>query len=129
MKKAIFLIVIIACAVQLNAQNLNKVPGNNNAVDKLFKLKPLTVDTNLSKLIPVLPQNALLNNNNTQLNTRELIADETVYSRMPVVKTYPRDNMPVVKTDEPGVKYHMLIKRIDVVNPDTVGVKREKVTP
>lgn len=129
MKKTLFLIAIIACAGQLKAQNLNKVPGNNYTVDKLFNLKPLKADSNLSKLVPVLPKNDFLNNNGTLLNTRELIADETVYSRMPVVKTYPRDNMPVVKTDEPGMKYHMLIKRIDVVNPDSVGVKKERVTP
>ncbi|WP_114941736.1 hypothetical protein [Mucilaginibacter endophyticus] len=129
MKKTLLLVTIIACAGQLKAQSLNKVPNNNNAFDKFFNLKPLKVDSNLSKLIPVLPQKGLLKNNSTLLNTRELIADETVYSRMPVVKTYPQDNMPIVKTDEPGVKYHMLIKRIDIVNPDTVRIRKEKVTP
>ena len=121
--------MLIACAGQLKAQTLNKVPDNNNSVDKLFNLKPLKGDTNLSKLIPLLPQNGLSNNNGTLLNTLELVDNITVYSRMPVVKTYPRDNMPVVKTDEPGMKYHMLIKRIDAVNPDTVGIKKDKITP
>ncbi|SDI57748.1 hypothetical protein ACRQ5D_12025 [Mucilaginibacter sp. P25] len=129
MKKTLILAAIIACAGQLKAQNLNKTPKNNDAVDKLFNLKPLKVDSNLSKLMPVLPKNGLLNDNRTLLNTRELVDNVTVYSRMPVVKNYPNDNMPVVKTDEPGIKYHMLIKRIDVVNPDTAGVKKEKVTP
>jgi hypothetical protein len=129
MKKTLFFIMLIAGVSELKAQNLNKVPNNNNAVDKLFNLKPLKADTNLSKLIPLLPQNGLLNNNGTLLNTRELVDNVTVYSRMPVVKTYPRDNMPVVKTDEPGMKYHMLIKRIDVVNPDTVKVRKDKITP
>ncbi|MET3500901.1 hypothetical protein FHW88_002345 [Mucilaginibacter sp. SG538B] len=129
MKKTLILAAIIACAGQLKAQNLNKAPKNNNAADKLFNLKPLKADTNLSKLIPTLPPNVFFNHNNTLLNTHELIADEPVYSRMPIVKTYPNDNMPIVKTDEPGIKYHMLIKRIDVVNPDTAGVKKEKVTP
>jgi hypothetical protein len=129
MKKTLFFVMLIACAGQLKAQTLNKAPNNNNAVDKLFNLKPLKPDTNLSKLIPVLPKNGLLNNNGTQLNTKDLIAADDFYSRMPIVKTYPRDNMPIVKTDEPGMKYHMLIKRIDTVNPDTVGVKKDKVTP
>jgi hypothetical protein len=129
MKKTLFFIMLIAGVSELKAQNLNKVPNNNNAVDKLFNLKPLKADTNLSKLIPLLPQNGLLNNNGPLLNTRELVDNVTVYSRMPVVKTYPRDNMPVVKTDEPGMKYHMLIKRIDVVNPDTVKVRKDKITP
>lgn len=129
MKKTLILAAIIACGGQLKAQNLNKTPKNNDAVDKLFNLKPLKVDSNLSKLMPVLPKNGLLNDNRTLLNTRELVDNVTVYSRMPVVKNYPNDNMPVVKTDEPGIKYHMLIKRIDVVNPDTAGVKKEKVTP
>ncbi|MGF7077629.1 hypothetical protein [Mucilaginibacter sp. 3215] len=129
MKKTLILAAIVACAGQLKAQSLNKAPNNNNTVDKLFNLKPLKVDSNLSKLIPVLPKNGLLNDNSTLLNTRELVDNVTVYSRMPVVKTYPNDNMPVVKTDKPGMKYHMLIKRIDVVNPDTAGVKKEKVTP
>lgn len=129
MKKTLFFVMLIACAGQLKAQSLNKAPGNNNTVDKLFNLKPLKADTNLSKLIPILPQNGLLNNNSNLLNTRDLVDNVTVYSRMPVVKTYPRDNMPVIKTDEPGMNYHMLIKRIDVVNPDTVGVKKDKVTP
>lgn len=129
MKKTLLLIVTIACAGQLKAQNLNKVPNNNNPVDKLFNLKPLKADSNLSKLIPVLPQNGFLNNNNTLLNTSQLYAGETVYGRMPVVKTYSNDKMPVVKTDEPGMKYHMLIKRIDAVNPDVVEVKKDKVTP
>lgn len=127
MKKTLFFVMLIACAGQLKAQNLNKQP-NSYSVDKLFNLKPLKPDTNLSKFIPVLPQNGLINNS-TLLNTSELVDNVTVYSRMPVVKTYPRDNMPVVKTGEPGMKYHMLIKRIDVVNPDTVGVKKDKVTP
>lgn len=129
MKKTLIFITIIACASQLKAQSLNKAANNNYTVDKLFNLKPLKADSNLSKFIPTLPQNGSLNNNNTLLNTRELIADEPVYSRMPIVKTYPRDNMPIVKTDEPGMKYHMLIKKIDVVNPDSAGVKKEKVTP
>jgi hypothetical protein len=129
MKKILFFVMLIACAGQLKAQTLNKVPNNNNSVDKLFNLKPLKADTNLSKLIPVLPQNGFLNKNNTLLNINQLYAGETVYGRMPVVKTYSNDNMPVVKTDEPGMKYHMLIKRIDVVNPDVVEVKRDKVTP
>jgi len=129
MKKTLILAAIIACAGQLKAQNLNKTPKNNDTVDKLFNLKPLKVDSNLAKLMPVLPKNGLLNDNRTLLNTRELVDNVTVYSRMPVVKNYPNDNMPVVKTDEPGIKYHMLIKRIDVVNPDTAGVKKEKVTP
>ncbi|MFC0517352.1 hypothetical protein ACFFGT_24290 [Mucilaginibacter angelicae] len=129
MKKTLFFAMLIACAGQLKAQSLNKAPGNNNTVDKLFNLKPLKADTNLSKLTPVLPQNGFLNNNNTLLNTSQLYAGETVYGRMPVVKTYSNDNMPVVKTDEPGMKYHMLIKRIDVVNPDVVEVKKDKVTP
>ncbi|QEM05958.1 hypothetical protein DIU31_021495 [Mucilaginibacter rubeus] len=129
MKKTLILAAIIACAGQLKAQNLNKAPKNNNAVDKLFNLKPLQVDSNLSKLMPVLPKNGLLNDNRTLLNTRELVDNVTVYSRMPVVKNYPNDNMPVVKTDEPGIKYHMLIKKTDIVNPDSVGVKKEKVTP
>jgi hypothetical protein len=129
MKKTLFFVMLIACAGQLKAQTLNKAPNNNNAVDKLFNLKPLKADTNLSKFIPVLPQNGLLNNNGIQLNTKDLIAADDFYSRMPIVKTYPRDNMPIVKTDEPGMKYHMLIKRIGVVNPDTVGVKKDKVTP
>ena len=129
MKKTLILAAIIACGGQLKAQNLNKTPKNNDAVDKLFNLKPLKVDSNLSKLMPVLPKNGLLNDNRTLLNTRELVDNVTVYSRMPVVKNYPNDNMPVVKTDEPGIKYHMLIKTIDVVNPDTAGVKKEKVTP
>ncbi len=129
MKKALLFVAILACAGQLKAQNLNKTPDNNNSIDKLFNLKPLKPDSNLSKLIPVLPKNGLLNDSRTLLNTRELVDNVTVYSRMPVVKNYPNDNMPVVKTDEPGIKYHMLIKRIDVVNPDTAGVKKEKVTP
>lgn len=129
MKKAVFFIMLIACAGQLKAQSLNKTPDNNNSVDKLFNLKPLKPDSNLSKLIPVLPKNGFLNDSSTLLNTRELVDNVTVYSRMPVVKTYSQDNMPIVKTDQPGMKYHMLIKRIDIVNPDTVGVKKDKVTP
>jgi len=110
MKKTLIFITLIACAGQLKAQSLNKAPNNNYTVDKLFNLKPLKADSNLSKFIPTLPQNGSLNNNNTLLNTRELIADEPVYSRMPIVKTYPNDNMPIVKTDEPGVKYICSLK-------------------
>src|SRR5437868_166692 len=123
MKKILFFAMLIACAGQLKAQTLNKAPNNNNLVDKLFNLKPLKTDTNLSKLIPVLPQNGLLNNNGTWLNTQDLIAGNNFYGRMPIVKTYSNDKMPVVKTDEPGMKYHMLIKRMDVFNPDVVEVK------
>jgi len=42
---------------------------------------------------------------------------EVVYSNMPVVKTRGYDNMPIVRTDEAGMKYTMLIKRIQSVSP------------
>lgn len=122
-KKTILFAMLAACATQLKAQRLNKVPGNN-PVDKLFKTKPFIPDSSFSKFIPVLPQNGHSNNNGTLLKTSELIAGETVYSRMPIVRTYLNDNMPMVKINEPGMKYHMLIKRLDVINADSAGVKK-----
>lgn len=125
MKKALLFIILVAATAQLKAQNTKKVPAT--PLDQFLQLKP--IDTSLSKFIPVLPQKGLSKNyNGATLNTRSLVTGVTVYSPMPVVKTYSNDRMPIVKTDEPGMKYHMLVKRLDLTNRDTAVVV-EKIAP
>lgn len=124
MKKTLLLIILVAAAAQLRAQNIKKAPLT--PLDQFLKLKP--VDTGLSKFIPILPQKGLSNNfNGATLNTKEIISSVTVYT-MPVVKTYSNDRMPIVKTDEPGMKYHMLVKKLGNDSTVTLG-PIEKITP
>ena len=125
MKKALLFIILVAATAQLKARNTKKVPAT--PLDQFLKLNP--VDTSLSKFIPILPQKGLSKNyNGATLNTRSLVTGVTVYSPMPVVKTYSNDRMPIVKTDEPGMRYHMLVKRLDLSDRDTAVVV-EKVAP
>ncbi|AYL97552.1 hypothetical protein [Mucilaginibacter celer] len=124
MKKTLLFIILVAATAQLKAQNLKKVPAS--PFDQFLKLK--SVDTSLSRFIPVLPQKGLSNNlNGATLNTKEITSSVTVY-KMPVVKTYSNDRMPIVKTDEPGMKYQMLIKKLGLTDKDTTVVI-EKTTP
>ncbi|MEO3403121.1 hypothetical protein AAFN85_04410 [Mucilaginibacter sp. CAU 1740] len=125
MKKALLFIILVAATAQLNAQNVKKTPST--PLDQFLKLKP--ADTSLSRFIPILPQKGQSNNfNGATLNTREIISNTTVYT-MPIVKTYSNDRMPIVKTDEPGMRYHMLVKKLGNENPDTSGIKKNIVTP
>lgn len=124
MKKALLFIILAAATVQLKAQNTSKAPAS--PLDQLLKLKP--ADTSLQKFIPVLPQKGWLNNSKVAtLNTKDIVSNVTAYN-MPVAKTYSNDRMPVVKTDEPGVKYPMLIKKLG--NDSTVILgPAEKIRP
>jgi hypothetical protein len=124
MKKALLFIILVAATAQLKAQSTKKIPST--PLDQFLKLKP--ADTSLSRFIPILPQKGQSNNfNGATLNTREIISNTTVYT-MPIVKTYSNDRMPIVKTDEPGMRYHMLVKRLDLNNRDTAVVV-EKLKP
>jgi hypothetical protein len=124
MKKTLLFIILVAATAQLRAQNIKK--GPTNPLDQFLKLSP--IDTSLSKFIPVLPQKGLSKNyNGATLNTKEIVSAVNVYT-MPIVKTYSNDRMPIVKTDEPGMKYNMLIKKLSLTTSDTVATV-EKSTP
>ncbi len=111
MKKILLLLVIVAGASQLKAQQhsntidsmLFKAPKNFNQ----FKLSDTSLFKNFN---PKQNQLALLNTLRDNKNT------EVFYSRMPEVKLQGNDNMAIIKPQS-NEHYTMLIKRIKVVDP------------
>ncbi|QEC76405.1 hypothetical protein [Mucilaginibacter ginsenosidivorax] len=104
MKKTLLIIILATCISQLKAQiSLN--PFFNNKITWSPTLKPKTATTFFATQ-PVTPQLKDLLSGNVQ---RVPDAQPMRYL-MPVVKVSGTDRMPIVKTDEPGMHYTMLIK-------------------
>lgn len=115
--KALLLIAAVGLSVQVKAQQ------KDNSLKPLV-VSPLDMKADSSLL------KQLGKNNNLQFfkmpqvtapNTQQLLSQIqitpktiTVNDKMPRVNTYNVDHMPIVKTDEPGMKYTMLIKRGDI---------------
>jgi hypothetical protein len=124
MKKVLLIVLILAGASQLKAQqwqlkpsdsallkspqlfqHLN--PGDSALIKTYFKPQPLQSLKNLGTL--------------TQPGNAELFA-----SRMPVIKLSPEDRMPIARLGDPNTHYTLLVKKIKVVDP---LLKQDLVTP
>lgn len=110
MKRIMLFLLLIAASVQLKAQQTQLKPDVkplNNGLINYFK--PYGCPS---------PRALLLQPGNT-LNKPAVIslANIAVYSTMPVAKTYNTDRMPVVVPGDPNIKYTMLVKKVDIVNP------------
>lgn len=118
MKKIVF-ILMIAAGYGAKAQHLPLVTPERDRLlydldnsrslsDSLFKLKPGV------KTLGILPAGRTGN-------------DIVIYSRMPVAPLQRSGSkMPVADLSDnfSNMRYTMLIKKVDVINPDSVGLKR-----
>ncbi len=119
MKKLILIIIALVAAVNLKAQQLPgsqgnpavKIPELNRNTDTIKQFKPL-------KPLPLLTPK--MDFNNEVLASIDRVKGATdFYGTMPVaVNKTGKYRMPVVKTDKPGEKYMMLIKRYNLVDPN-----------
>jgi hypothetical protein len=110
MKKIAVFLLLIAASTQLKAQQLLQPQPNlklNDGLQNAFK--PATTLTSQQMLIQ-----AAQAANNTSL---------TVYSTMPVVKVSSVDHMPILVPNEQGIKYTMLVKKVEIINPNEPGAK------
>jgi hypothetical protein len=116
MKKTLIVALLAACAGQLKAQTLQQSAwGNKSYWSPYTKPKTNGGLLKLDSLKPILIQPTP--NNNFKSNSA-IVAIPMAYN-MPVVKVSSDDRMPIVKTDEPGMHYDMLIKRLGTVNRDS----------
>ena len=116
MKKTLIVALLAACAGQLKAQTLQQsVWGNKSYWSPYTKPQTNGGLLKLDSLKPILIQPTP--NNNFKSNP-EIVAIPMAYN-MPVVKVSSDDRMPIVKTDEPGMHYDMLIKRLGTVKRDS----------
>ncbi len=118
MKKTILFALLAACSSQLKAQTIQQsVWGNKSYWSPYSKPKSSATLLKLDSLKPILNQPSL--NSNMKTITELAIAAPIDY-KMPIAKVSSTDRMPIVKTDEPGVHYDMLIKRLGTVRQDSV---------
>ncbi|MDN3581641.1 hypothetical protein [Mucilaginibacter flavus] len=118
MKKTILFALLAACSSQLKAQTIQQsVWGNKSYWSPYAKPKASATLLKLDSLKPILNQPLL--NSNIKTITELAIASPIDY-KMPIAKVSSTDRMPIVKTDEPGMHYDMLIKRLGTVRQDSV---------
>ncbi len=121
MKKIILFALLAACASQLKAQTIQQsVWGNKSYWSPYAKPKASATLLKLDSLKPILNQPSL--NSNIKTIT-ELAVVPTGSFNMPIAKVNSTDRMPIVKTDEPGMHYDMLIKRLGTAKPDSTQVR------
>jgi len=117
MKKVLLLMVLVAGISQVKAQTITQPLLSNKPYWNPF-IKPKT-NTGLFKTPPILPRvDEPKSNNNIKI--WGAIANNMVYN-MPIVKLPSTDRMPIVKTDEPGMRYNMPIAGYNPVK-DSVNV-------
>lgn len=122
MKKVLLIVLIVAGASQLKAQQWQLKPGDSALLKSPQLFLNLKPDTSVFKKYFNMPQTqypaqlkALLKPGNTELFA----------SRMPVAKLSSNDRMPIAKLGDPNTHYTMLIKRIKVVDP----LKQQLIAP
>ena len=111
MKKILVILLLMAGATQLKAQQLQVMPNLslNNGLQHYFK------PDSLPKLLQ--PGSSLSSNKFNLGNSTN--GGRIVYSTMPVVKlsSASMERMPVAVLRDNGVKYTMLVSKVTVVNP------------
>ena len=117
MKSIWLFILMIGGVTQLKAQQLTTpLPGKkpDNSVypyskgifdNSTLTLTPITPNT--PEPIPIVP-------------IAKNLATARFKDNMTIVKLQSTDKMPIVKTDEPNMRYTMLIKRLGEAKPDSV---------
>ena len=111
MKKILVILLLMAGATQLKAQQLQVMPNLslNNGLQHYFR------PDSLPKLLQ--PGNSLSANNFNSGNSAN--RGNVVYSTMPVLKLSSAfvERMPVAVLRDNGLKYTMLVSKVTVVNP------------
>ncbi len=110
--------VLVAGISQVKAQTITQpLLSNKPYWDPFIKPK---ANTGLFKTTPIVPRAEQLQTNN---NVRILgvIANNMAYN-MPIVKLSSTDRMPIVKTDEPGMRYNMPIAGYNPPKQDSLKV-------
>jgi hypothetical protein len=108
MKKILLGLLLMAASTQLKAQQLAPLKPDlklNDGLQNLFKPKAFSSPKDLL-LHPKSDDKAIIGTASTIV----------IYSNMPVVKIASTDRMPILTFNEPGVKYTMLIKKVEI-NP------------
>jgi len=120
MKKILLLLILAGCMSQLQAQTLPRsVWGNKQYWSPFLKAKPDSILFKTNPLQPGLIQ--LPKNSNDQFRVTSVLAQAMNYN-MPIAKVSSNDRMPIVKTDEPGMHYTMLIKGYVANKQDTLKI-------
>lgn len=119
MKKVIALIVLATCGSELKAQ-VSLTPFFSNKITWSPTLKPKT--TNDLLITPtVAPQIVRPLLNNFENNIKRVPDARSMRSTMPIARVSSNDRMSIVKTDEPGMRYTMLIKGYESPRLDSLA--------
>jgi hypothetical protein len=117
MKKIVFMLLLMATAARLNAQQIRTVPDIKLSDDLQNTFKPN--DWQSPQTLLTQPAQKAVTFNPEHI---------TVYSTMPTVKTSNVDRMPVIVPGNPNVHYTMLIKKVDIIDP-LAAAKKEQPKP
>jgi hypothetical protein len=120
MKKLLLCSVLTACFVQLKAQTLTQPLLSNKKYWGPY-LKPKT-GSDLFKTASLLPSisQSLINGQAATKTVLPLANASAMNYNMPIARVTSNDRMPIVKTDEPGMHYTMLIKGYSTAKRDSL---------
>ncbi|WP_184546783.1 hypothetical protein [Mucilaginibacter sp. FT3.2] len=108
MKRALLIILLGTCVSQLKAQ-ISLTPFFSNKITWRPTLKPKATN-DLFTHTTVVPQVSTPLLNNLEDGIKRVPDARSMRYLMPIAKVSNNDKMPIVKTDEPGIHYTMLIK-------------------
>jgi hypothetical protein len=108
---------MIGGVAQLKAQQLSTPQTGKKPDNSVYQYFKNYSDGSILKSTPIVPNQ--VQSSSAVPTIKDVIAVE-MNDHMPVVKLQSTDKMPVVKTDEPNMRYTMLIKRLGETKPDSV---------
>ena len=117
MKSIWLFILMIGGVAQLKAQQLPTPQTGKKPDNSVYQYFKNYSDGSILKSTPIVPNQA--QSSSVVPTIKDVIAVE-MNDHMPVVKLQSTDKMPVVKTDEPNMRYTMLIKRLGETKSDSV---------
>ena len=117
MKSIWLFILMIGGIAQLKAQQLTAPLPGKKPYTSIYPYSKGLFDNSTLTLTPVKP------NTPDPIPTVPIaknLATARFTDNMPIAKLRSTDKMPIVKTDEPNMRYTMLIKRLGEAKPDSV---------
>jgi len=112
MKKIALLFILTAGLSQAKAQQ-TQLPAKPN-----LQLNDGLSQNTFKPNISLTPQQMLLQPQKSNALNGSSINGESFFSTMPVVKIASTDHMPILVLGQPGIKYTMLIKKINIIDPN-----------